>query len=181
MNGSMVKNHISFKTGFGYNATRRTSFLKWFHVNEFFLRFSSFNFNDTFKTGKALFYIFTSSSSSSPTTATSSESETREREDRSESDTSPVLVSSSNVDDRTGKPVVCCESNHEQGRQANQNFQETNTKETMIERRNPLFADSGRASSDIQEWLQEFRENLVDDRVPEHTDTHASSSLEVSL
>ena len=29
----------------------------WF-VNEFFLRFSSFNFNDTFKTGEALFYIF---------------------------------------------------------------------------------------------------------------------------
>ena len=27
MNGSMVNNHISLKTGFGYNATRRTSFL----------------------------------------------------------------------------------------------------------------------------------------------------------
>ena len=27
MNGSMVKNHILFKTGFGYLATRRTSFL----------------------------------------------------------------------------------------------------------------------------------------------------------
>ena len=27
-------------------------------VNEFFLQFSSFNFNDTFKTGEALFYIF---------------------------------------------------------------------------------------------------------------------------
>ena len=26
-------------------------------VNEFFFRFSSFNFNDTFKTGEALFYI----------------------------------------------------------------------------------------------------------------------------
>ena len=32
MNGSMVKNHISFKTGFGYNATRRTSFLSWFQA-----------------------------------------------------------------------------------------------------------------------------------------------------
>ena len=32
MNGSMVKNHISFKTGFGYNATRRTSFLLWFQA-----------------------------------------------------------------------------------------------------------------------------------------------------
>ena len=27
-------------------------------VNEFFLRFSSLNFNDTFKTGEVLFHIF---------------------------------------------------------------------------------------------------------------------------
>ena len=32
--------------------------------------------------------------------------------------------------------------------------------------------------SDIPEWLQEFRENLVDDRVPEHRDSHTSSSHE---
>ena len=43
-----------------------------------------------------------------------------------------------------------------------------------IERGNPLC-------SDIPEWLQEFRENLVDGRVPEHGDSHASSSHEVSL
>ena len=35
--------------------------------------------------------------------------------------------------------------------------------------------------SEIPEWLQEFRENLVDDRVPERRDTHASSSHEPSL
>ena len=35
--------------------------------------------------------------------------------------------------------------------------------------------------SDIPEWMQEFRENLVDDRVPEHRDSHASSSHELSL
>ena len=35
--------------------------------------------------------------------------------------------------------------------------------------------------SDIPEWLQEFRENLVDERVPEHRDSHASSSHEPSL
>ena len=51
----------------------------------------------------------------------------------------------------------------------------------MIERRSQLFADSGRASSEIPEWLQEFRENLVDDRVPEHRDSDASSSHEPSL
>ena len=51
----------------------------------------------------------------------------------------------------------------------------------MIERGNPLFADSSRASSEIPEWLQELRENFVDDRVPEHRDSHASSSHEASL
>ena len=35
--------------------------------------------------------------------------------------------------------------------------------------------------SDILEWLQEFRENLVDDRVREHGDSHASSSHGLSL
>ena len=32
MNESMVKNHISLKTGFGYPATRRTSFSLWFQA-----------------------------------------------------------------------------------------------------------------------------------------------------
>ena len=44
----------------------------------------------------------------------------------------------------------------------------------MKERRGPLY-------SEIPEWLQEFRENLVDDEIPVHGDSHASSSHEVSL
>ena len=95
-----------------------------------------------------------SSSSSSPTTATSSNRETREREDQTESDTSPVPVSSFNVDDRTGKCVVGLEPNHEPIFQANQKFLKTNEKETMIERGHPFSADTGRASSEIPEWLQ---------------------------
>ena len=35
--------------------------------------------------------------------------------------------------------------------------------------------------SEIPEWLQEFREILVDDEIPVHGDSHASSSHEVSL
>ena len=35
-------------------------------------------------------------------------------------------------------------------------------KETMIERGHPFSSDSGRASSEIPEWLQEFRAILVD-------------------
>ena len=50
----------------------------------------------------------------------------------------------------------------------------TNKKGTTIERGDPLY-------SEIQEWLQEFRENLVDDEIPVPGDSHASSSHEVSL
>ena len=57
----------------------------------------------------------------------SSDNETRERKDQSEIDSPPVPVSSSNVDDRTVKPVVCRETNHEQA-QANQKFPKTNQK-----------------------------------------------------
>ena len=103
-------------------------------------------------------HISSSSSSSSPTTTASCDSETREREDQSGIDSSPVPVSRPNV-------------------------------EEMIERGDLLFAvkpitsvtDPAPLSSEIPEWLQEFKENLVDERVPEHRDSHASSSHELSL
>ena len=41
--------------------------------------------------------------------------------------------------------------------------------------------ERGDLCSDIPECLQEFIENLVDDRVLEHKDSHASSSHEPSL
>ena len=85
------------------------------------------------------------------------------------------------MDDRTWTPVVCRDASHAQGRQLNQKHPKTKKKDTMIERGYPLLADPGRASSEVPEWLQEFREILVDDEVPEHGDTHASSSHEVSL
>ena len=71
---------------------------------------------------------------------------------------------STNVDDRKGQTVVD---------QANQT-PKTNKKEPKIERGSPLC-------SDIPEWLQEFREILVDDEVPERGDSHANSSHELSL
>ena len=51
----------------------------------------------------------------------------------------------------------------------------TNKKETTIERGNPC------GDSEIPEWLQEFRENLVDDEIPVQGGSHASSSHEPSL
>ena len=108
-----------------------------------------------------------SSSSSSPTV---SDTKTRERENRIERDISPVTVSTT-VDERSGRPDID---------QANKN-RKTNKKEPKRKQGDPLFADLGRASSEIAEWLQEFRENLVDDEIPEHGDSHASSSHEASL
>ena len=58
---------------------------------------------------------------------------------------------STSVDDRSGQP-----------------------EETTIERGNSL-------NSEIPEWLQEFRENLVDDEIPVQGDSHASYSHEASL
>ena len=104
-----------------------------------------------------------SSSSSSPSSPTVGEIPVREREDAPNSDISPVPVSEL-VDDRSGKPEEI---------QANENLK-TNKKETTIERRNPC-------DSEIPEWLQEFRENLVDDEIPLQGGSHASSSHEVSL
>ena len=89
-----------------------------------------------------------SSSSSSPSSPTVGEIPVREREDAPNSDISPVPVSIL-VDDGSGQPEEI---------QANQ-IPKTNKKETTIERGNPC-------DSEIPEWLQEFRENLVDDEIP---------------
>ena len=113
---------------------------------------------------------YSTSSSSSSSSPTASEIQTREREDRIESDISPVIVSTT-VDERSGRPDID---------QANKN-RKTIKKEPKRERGDPLLPDSVRASSEIPEWLQEFREILVDDEIPEHGDSHASSSHEASL
>ena len=104
-----------------------------------------------------------SSSSSTSSSPTVSEIQTREREDRTENDISPVHVSTT-VDDRSGRP---------DDTQANKT-PKPNKKESKKEQSESLC-------SEIPVWLQEFRENLVDDEIPVHGDSHASSSHEVSL
>ena len=69
---------------------------------------------------------------------------------------------STSVDDRSGQPDET---------QANEI---PNPNKKTIERSNPL-------NSEIPEWLQEFRENLVDDEIPLQGSSHASSSHEASL
>ena len=104
-----------------------------------------------------------SSSSSSPSSPTVGEIQVREREDAPNSDISPVPVSNL-VDDGSVQLEEI---------QANKT-PKTNKKETTIEQGNLL-------DSEILEWLQEFREILVDDEIPLQGDSHASSSHEVSL
>ena len=53
-------------------------------------------------------------------------------------------------------------------------LQQQNKEESTIERRN-LCDDP-----EIPEWLQEFRENLVDDEIPVHGSSHVNSSHEAS-
>ena len=74
----------SVKTGFGYNATRRTSFLSWFQACQQVLPPVHPSTSMTPSRQERHCSTSSSSSSSSPTTATSSDSETRETEDQSE-------------------------------------------------------------------------------------------------
>ena len=92
------------------------------------------------------FFEVIHSSFSSPTVG---EIPVRERKDAPNIDISPVPVSNL-VDDGSGQPEEI---------QANKT-QKSNQKETTIERGN-LCDDS-----EIPEWQEEFKENLVDDEIP---------------
>ena len=93
-----------------------------------------------------------SSSSSSSSSSSPTVSEIQIREREDGSNSDISPVQVSNsVDDRSGQPD-----------------------ETTIERGNPL-------DSEIPEWLQEFKGNLVDDEISLQGGSHASSSDEVSF
>ena len=116
--------------------------------------------------------LSSSSSGSSSTSRTPMKQESHSSSSSSSSSSSPTVISpvpvSHSVDDRSGQP--------DDETQANET-PKTNKKETTIERGNPLCSDD----SEIPEWLQEFRENLVDDEIPLQGGSHASSSHEASL
>ena len=92
------------------------------------------------------------SSSSSSSSSSPTVSEIQIRERENATNSDISPVQVSNsVDDRSGQP-----------------------EETTVERGNSL-------NSEIPEWLQEFREILVDDEIPLQGGSHASSSHEASL
>ena len=116
--------------------------------------------------------LSSSSSGSSSTSRTPMKQESYSSSSSSSSSSSPTVISpvpvSNSVDDRFGQP--------DDETQANKTLK-PNKKETTIERGNPLCSDD----SEIPEWLQEFRENLVDVEIPLQGGSHASSSHEASL
>ena len=104
---------------------------------------------------------FSSSSSASSLSPTVNEIQTREKEDVNSSDISPTQVFNS-VDDRSGQLDDTQTNKHPK----TSFFKK---KESKREENDPLC-------SEIQEWLQEFKEKLVDNEIPEHGGSHATSS-----
>ena len=95
----------------------------------------------------------------------SSDSETRAREDLNGIDSHPASVSSSHVERKERSDPLT---------KPTKNPKPNKNEDHDVERSDPLY-------SDLPEWLQEFRENLGDDRVPLCRDSHASSSHEPSF
>ena len=157
--GSMVKNHISFKNGIRI-VCNTENFVPIVVPGLTSSSSGSSSTSRTLSRQESHCSTYSSSSSSSPTV---SEIQTQERRDRIESDISPVHVSTT-VDDRSGRP---------DDNQANKN-PKPNKKESKKEQSDSLY-------SEIPEWLQEFMEILVDDEIPVHGESHASSSHEASL
>ena len=94
-----------------------------------------------------------------------SDSETQAREDLSGIDSDPASLSSSHVERRERSDPLT---------KPTKNPKPNENEDHEKERRDPFC-------SEIPERLQEFGANLVDDRVPECRDSHASSSHEPSL
>ena len=99
---------------------------------------------------------------------------TQARRDLCGIDSYPVTVSSKHIE-RQARRDLCSSGTPEKEllTKPTKNPKPNENEDLDLERSDLL-------NSDIREWLQEFRENLVDERVPEHRDSHASSSHEPS-
>ena len=119
-----------------------------------------------------------SSSFPSSTSMTPSKQEMDHPTSSSSSSSSPTMTSSTvSSDSGTDSDPVSVSSKHVERKERGDPFSKP-TKKIKTKKKNedhekercdPLCAD-------IPEWLQEFRENLVDESVPDHRDSHASSS-----
>ena len=109
-----------------------------------------------------------SSSSSSTSTPMTSSTEV------DHSDHPPAIVSSGSVDRWVRRDPYSSETSKESLNKPTKIPKPNNIENHEQVRGDPYYSDK-------PELLQDFRENLVDDRVLEHRDSHASSSLESSL
>ena len=120
-----------------------------------------------------------SSSSTSPTmtsSTVSSDSVTRQaRRDLCGIHSYPVTVSSKHVERQTRRDLRSSGTPEEELLTKPTKNPKPKKKENHVLEREDLL------HSDISEWLQEFREILVDDEIPLQGDSHASSSHEASL
>ena len=159
MNGSMVKNHISLKTWLGFPAIRKTSFLLWFQacqVRPLDLHQLQRHLRDR---RVIPHHLLQAHLLHLQWVKFRLENERIKLRVTSLQCTCQLRLMKDRGDLMISKPIKS---------------QKTNKKESKSEQSDPLC-------SEIPEWLQEFREILVDDEIPEHGDTHASSSHEVSL
>ena len=145
--------HFSLKKGFEHSVTWKTSHQSWFLTCHRALPPILILQHLTSSRQES---DHPTSSSSSPSTIVSSDSETRAREDQSGTDSHPAPVSSPNEMIERGDPLL--------------------TKPT----KNPKPKKNENHGTE-REWLQEFREILVDDEIPLEGGSHASSSHEKSL
>ena len=111
---------------------------------------------------------------SSSSSLLSSTSTTPSGQEIDHSDHHPAIESSESVDRQAQEDPFTSETSEELLHEPT-NIQKPNKNEDQERvRGDPCH-------SDIPEWLQQFRENLVDEGVPEHRDSNASSSHEPSL
>ena len=156
MSGSMVKNHISLKTVFGYSAIRRTSFRSWFLVYQRVLPQACPLQHPWHLQGRKLIIL---------------------RLPQGLLPHQPwhlQLCQAREWLDKHGETCFLLELQKSSCWLSQPKIQNQITNEDHDHERRDLY------HSDIPEWLQEFRENLVDDRVPEYRESHASSSHEPS-
>ena len=118
-----------------------------------------------------------SSSTSPPMTSSTVSSDSVDRQERGDPygmDHHPAIVSSERVERQERGDPYSSETSEELLTKPTKNPKPNKNKDHEQVRGDPCH-------SDIPEWLQESRENLVNDRVPERSDSHASSSHELSL
>ena len=166
IDGSAVKNHISLKNGIRIQCNTE-NFVPIVVLGLSTSSSSSFPSSTSMTPSRQKIDHPTTSSSSStsPTTTVSSDSETGAREDLSGIDSYLVSVSSEHVERKERRDPLT---------KPTKNPKPNKNEDHVFERGDALY-------SVIPECLQEFRGNLVDDRVPERRDSHASSSHEPSL